>query len=563
LVACCVTWPAILHPVDLVPGSERTDLWNSLWSLWFFQDRVWAGDLPFTMNLLDFPRESVFQIADPLNGFLAVLLVPVFGLSAAYTTIVIGHLVFSGVGAHLLARVLHRSERAGWIAGVGFACAPVLVSGIHNGTSETFAGGWLALAVLALLLAVDRPGWWTVVRAALALFCCCLGGWYAGVCAWLVWLGLMIVGRPKVSRGQSTKTLIAVAALGLGLCVPLAASMSQSVQEGNQIGIKSEREMDTVRRSTGSADPIGWVVPGDFRSPDFRKISRDNEEFVHSHYLGWTLILGAGLVFFRSKKGMGALALAGGLGFLLAMGPVLVHNGQAWVFSDGLAVPMPYFLVEGLPGFNSLSLLFRLGMLPALILAVFAAGIVHEFPRLWWAVVGIIFLELRFFSPVAGLPVVENASLTGATEVLALAPPGAVMNYPIVGGRPYLYEQTTHGKPIAGRLNFPNNSSSKKIWRALDQAQSMPLAEGRRHVRAVAQKTKTASCAELKNFCRHGELKPNGVSQSCRCVYGVRYLVDHEDSLARPDMHQLSVDWAVENLTVLAEDARMRVIQLW
>ena len=123
-----MTWPAILHPVDLVPGSVRTDLWNSLWSLWFFQDRVWAGDLPFTMNLLDFPRESVFQIADPLNGFFAVLLVPVFGLSAAYTTIVIGHLVFSGVGAHLLARVIHRSERAGWIAGVGFACAPVLVS---------------------------------------------------------------------------------------------------------------------------------------------------------------------------------------------------------------------------------------------------------------------------------------------------------------------------------------------------------------------------------------------------------------------------------------------------
>ena len=563
LVACVVTWPAILHPQVLVPGSARTDLWNSLWSLWFFQDSIWSGELPLTVDLLDFPRESVFQIADPLNGFLGVLLVPLFGLSAAYTVIVHGHLIFSGVAAHLLSQKIHGTERAGWVAGVGFSCAPVLISGIHNGTSEAFAGGWLALAVLALIHATEKAGRRPVIWAGLALFLCCLGGWYAGLCAWLVWLSLLLVGRPEVPRRKRLKRLLSVGVLGLGLCLPLAASMSHSVQAGNQIGIKSDRELRTVRRSTGSADVLGWFVPGDFRSPDFREISRDNEEFVHSHYLGWTLILGAGWVFFRSKKGLGALLLAGGAGFLLAMGPVLVRQGQAWVFGNGLVVPLPYFLVEDLPGFSSLSLVFRLGVLPSLVLAVIAGGVVRKLRRAWWVFVALVFLELRFVSPVAGLPVVENAAMATAVQALARAPVGAVMNYPIAGGRPYLYEQTAHGKPLAGRLNFPNNAASKKIWRALEEARTMPLESGVRHVRTMAQKTKSGSCSEVRSFCTHGELKPSGTKAGCRCVYGVRYLVSHQDELVRPDMHQLSVEWAEANLPLVSKDAKMTVIQLW
>ena len=531
--------------------------------MWFFQDNLWSGSLPLEITLLDFPRQGVFQVADPLNGLILTPIVPLLGLSVSYTLLVLGHVTFSGVGAHLLARHLHGSDRAGWIAGVAFACAPVLLSGIHNGTSEAIAGGWLALSALALLRAAERGGRAPILWASLGLVLVCLGGWYAGLCAWLFWGVLLCVGRPEVPWKSSFRRLSICGALALTLCVPMAVSMSQSVQEGSQIGIKNERELNTVRRSTGSADPLGWIAPGDWRSPDFREISRDNEEFIHSHYLGWTLILGAGFVLLRRRKGLGALALAGLAAGLLAMGPVLVRGGQAWVFSENLAVPLPYLLVEDLPGFQSLSLLFRLGLLPALALAVIAGGMAAHLKERWWILLALVFVELRFLSPLAGLPAVETARLSPALQSLAEAPPGAVMNYPIVGGRPYLYEQTQHKKPIAGLLNFPNNASSKKIWSVLDAVRSQPLSGARQQIRSVAQKTKTGVCSEIRPFCVYGILSQAPSSNSCRCHYGVRYLVLHEDELARPDMHQESAAWAAQSLPVLASDEGLKVIQLW
>jgi hypothetical protein len=275
------------------------------------------------------------------------------------------------------------------------------------------------------------------------------------------------------------------------------------------------------------------------------------------------LILGAGLVLLRKRRGMGALALAAFAGGMLAMGPVLVRDGQAWIFSGGLAVPMPYFLVEDLPGFESLSLLFRLGILPILVLAVIAGGLASQLKERWWVFLVLVVVDLRFLSPVAALPAVESASLSPVLSRLAEAPPGAVMNYPIVGGRPYLYEQTAHEKPIAGRLNFPNNHASKKVWNALQVAQEMPVEAGRRHLRAIAQKSRTGACEEIRAQCAYGNVRHAGASDLCRCIDGVRYLVIHEDSLARPDMHQGSVDWAEVSLPVLAMDEKQKVIQLW
>jgi len=531
--------------------------------MWFFQDRIWSGSLPVEIGLIDFPRQSAFQVADPLNALFATPLIPVLGLTLTYTLLVVGHLVFSGVSAHLLSRYFFKDDRAGFVAGIGFLCAPVLISGIHNGTSEAIAGGWLALCVLALLRFADHGGAKKGVLAAGALVLTCVGGWYAGVCAWIFWLSLLIVGRPEVSRRLVAKRMLLSGALALVVVLPVALSMSSSIDEGHQIGIKSQRELKTVRRSTGSADPVGWVASGDWRSPDFREISRDNEEFIHSHYLGWTLILGAGWIFVRRRKGMGALALSGVAAGLLAMGPVIVRNGQAWVFSDGLVFPMPYFLVEGFPGFASLSLLFRLGMLPMLVLCVAASGVVFSWKKRWWVFALLVFVDLRLLSPVAGLPSVEKAGVSSVFKVLKNAPPGAVMNYPIVGGRPYLYEQTAHEKPVAGRLNLPNNHTSRKLWRVLGEVVSDSPDAARKKLRAVAKKSKTGDCQTIRRQCGYGEFRPTSQPDICRCFSGVRYLVVHQDALARPDMHQNAVRWASEHLTVLASDDKVKVIQLW
>ena len=107
------------------------------------------------------------------------------------------------------------------------------------------------------------------------------------------------------------------------------------------------------------------------------------------------------------------------------------------------------------------------------------------------------------------------------------------MNFPVVGGRAFLYEQTAHHKPLTGSLNFPNNATSRKVWKIiLDHVADPPD-------RLAAQ-----------------------VAQASEPL-GVRYLVVHTDPMARPDMHDTAVRALRDVLPVLAEGDGVRVYRLW
>ena len=137
------------------------------------------------------------------------------------------------------------------------------------------------------------------------------------------------------------------------------------------------------------------------------------------------------------------------------------------------------------------------------------------------------------------------------------------MNYPIVGGRPYLYEQILHRKPLAGRLNFPNNHASRKAWAALQEASDTTETDPQVFLRQRLMKTQSGACADVESGCVHGLLQRLPQEGSCRCQFGVRYLVLHSDDLARPDMHSGLALWASEALPTLAESSELKVLQLW
>ncbi len=539
LLACWVTWPVPLQLGQSVPGAGRSDLGNSLWSLWFVEHELSSGALPWRTSLLGWPDGGVLLVADPLNALIGLPLVAAFGLLAAYSLICMGHVVFSGLAAHALGLYMWGDRRAAWVTGVGFALAPVLISGMQNGTSEAIAGGWLPLSVLALLKALDRGGAGRVLFAGICLFLAALSSWYIGICAWLFWAAFLFAARPSVSRGRRLGRSAVVAALSLAFTLPWAAASHAGVQDpDNLVGIKHEKELDTVRRSIGPADPRGWFLPGDFRSPDFSDLSRYGEEFVHCHYLGWVLMLAAGAGFVRGKRGRGrgALAVAGLGGLVLAMGPVVCIDGTAWVIDRRLAVPLPYFIIEDLPGFSALSLLYRLGAAASLALAMLAAGAIRGLPQTWLAPVlaGLVALEFRIAAPVHGLPDTSRMVLDPAFDVLAKAPEGAVVNYPVAGGRSYLYEQSVHHKPLTGSLNFPNNSASRSLWAAmLKDAAGKNVKQPLESTRRVARKQK------------------------------IRYLVIHQDESARPDMHDQAVRALDAAQEPLAEGQGVRIHALW
>ena len=559
LLAVFVTWPAAAGLGHVVPGSANTDLANALWSDWFVSHSLVHGQLPWHTTLLDPPPGGNLLVADPLGALEAMPLVQLWGLPAAYTLVVLFNLALSGWAAHRLAASVAtylgvgtqtRAELAGLVAGIAYGTAPILRSAVHNGSSESIAGGWAALAAWACWCVARDGGAGRVILAGLALFMAALGSWYGAVVAFLFAGALGVMGLP----GRWRKTVVArgaALALGVVLVIPVALLVrAAATAPENLVRIKDERELMNVRRSTGPADIRTYVFPGDFRSPNFPKISRYGERFFHCSYLGWTLLLGAAWSL-RHRRGTGWLWLGGTVGFVLSLGPVAVRDGFAWVVLTDRVIPLPYVLLERLPGFSGLSLLYRLSQAPALAVAVLSGLAVGRVSRpglgALVAVTAIV-LEGRLLCPLHDLPGVTDVDPAPAIRALANAPSGVVLEWPVVGGRDYLLEQTVHQHAIAATLNFPNNALGMRAWRGL--------------VDLGAKVGPNASSDGLVTFRREAATRAR--------TAGVRYVVAHHDIEARPDVHDEAMHLIERAFSPLPTDdpetgeaARVRVYQLW
>lgn len=529
-LAVGLTWPAAIAPIQHVPGAERTDLWDGLWSLWFFWVRVSAGEAPYRVDgLLDHPNGGVLWVADPVNAVLALPLIPLFGVAAAWTILVIGHLTFAGSAAHRLGEALSPDRPwAGWVTGIGYASAPMLMAHVRNGATEAVGTGFMAWAAYRLVRLEAEPTTRNAALTAFALGVTALAHWYAAVGIFLLGGLYMLRQRGLPRLGVFAGALV----LGATLVAPVAFfARAAASAEDNVVGIKSDKEIATVRRTIGAADPVGYVRPGDYRSPDFRELSRYGEQYIHCHYLGW-VGLGAALLALRKPRGTGVWWAGGLTAAALACGPVFAQKGAPVIFPGNLAVPLPYFVIEGLPGFSSLSLVWRLGQLTVLALAVLAGRGVGG--TRWALVVATAMVaETVWISPMAGQRETTDARVAAPILELVSEAEGAVMNFPVAGGRAFLYEQTVHQKPLTGGLNFPNNNASRRVWKeALDHANDTP---------AALAAAVTAKAREQ----------------------GVRYLVVHIDPMARPDMHDTAVRALKGAFTPLAEADGVRVYRFW
>lgn len=520
-LALVLTWPLAANPHSQVVGAVRSDAWNSLWNLWFVHDALVDGRSPFFTTLLAHPAGGRIVVADPLNTLLGYPLVSLFGVVETYALLVVLHSAFAGLAAHALGRAL---GGRGWIAGVGYQLAPIIVSHLHNGSSEAIAAGWLPLAALALWRVTESPTPRRVVAAGVALAVCAIGGWYAGVGAWCVVVGIFLFHRPI------WRQLALTAGLALLLTLPVAKAVRDVARaDDGLVEIKGGADLARLRRTIGPSDPRTFFAPGSFRSPDFPHLQGAPSDYVHTTYLGYVLLTLALVGLWRRPEGRrsGPWLVAGLMGVVMALGPVVVIDGFPLAIR-GRAIPLPYLAIEGLPGFNTLSLLYRIAGVSAMSLAVLAdRAIVGRLSPLFALLVG---LETALVSPAHGLPAVSNVPHSPALQELAAAPDGAIINLPIAASRTYMFEQTVHHKPLASSLNTGANQASLRVLTAA------------RRVKAGLMSTQDVADVAL------GER--------------VRYVVIHKNLLiTEPFTDATSV--IRQSFPLIAEDATVRVYALY
>ncbi len=507
LLAVAITFPLAMNPGTMVAGAMRSDAFNALWNLWFVHDGLARGTLPIFTTLLDFPHGGQIVVADPLNTLLAFPLVSMFGIATAYAILVLGHLTFAGAAADALGRRLGGS---GWVAGIGYQCAPIVLSHIHNGSSESISAGWLPLAVLAAFDLAKHGGARRTVQTGVALFLCAVGGWYAGIGAFLA-VGALIVTE------RAWRVLPGIV-LALMLVLPVASAIkSVSVAEDGLVDIKNPDDLSRIRRTIGAADPRVFVLPGEFRSPNFRTLEGNPNDYVHTAYLGFVLLV---LAVWKGRHP--ALWLAFVAGILLAMGPVIVFNGFPLAI-HGKALPLPYALLESLPGFSSLSLLYRIATVAALSIAVLAD---RAAPR--WAIA--VLAETFLISSARDLPTISPIPDHRAITELGAMPDGAVINLPVSSGRTFLFEQTYHHKPIAGSLNAGINKAGLKV---LFAARELRLDK-------IDKPTFVGICHEV----------------------GIRYVLLHKNALMS-EAFITSATGIQRNFSSITEDDKVTVYALW
>jgi hypothetical protein len=509
---------------NIVLGAERGDVWNALWSFSWFGEQVLSGNFDFSTPL-NHPSGGRLWMVDMVNGMIMIPLMNFFSLPTAHLVLCVMLSTLLGTFTHHWVEEIKGSSNnslSAWVSGLGLQGSSVVLSAVHNGSSEAMSGCWTVLALWMFWRLLNRRS--SLAMAIITLFIGMLSSWYSALICSIFIIG-MLISSPKEHRLKGT----AVFLLGLIVVVPFAFLAHQfSTEAGNLIRIKDPTALLQVRRTIGVADPLGYILPN-YRSPDFRYLSRFGEQFVHATYIGWSLLF---LAFWGRKKSPKWLFYVACVCAVLSLGPVLViHAEPVWLTED-MVIPLPYLALENLWGFDKLSLLVRLSFGVQLAICLMAAfGTLSK--RSWLIFIGVVGIELMVQSSLMGFPKQSSVPDSSAALLLSDAPDGGVMFYPNAAARPFLFWQRSFEKPVAASLNFPMNASALKIWSLASELEDKNDVEFKKEISRAAEQRK------------------------------IRYLFVYRDTSSMPDSHFYSSERILRVFGVFAEDSSCQIARLW
>ncbi|HET6314465.1 MAG TPA: hypothetical protein VFH60_11570 [Chloroflexia bacterium] len=513
-LAVLVTYPAITQFGTNVPGDLLADRDQNLWNLWWVREAIAHATNPYHTGMLYYPYgvDLYYHTLGLPLGLIGLLPQLLFGLPAAYNTVLLAAFTLSGYGAFRLAlRFVSTGE--GWplppwavafvafVGGVVFAFTPYTLDAL-KGQLEVLSLQWMPFYAEAWVMAWRtgrlRYGLPAGVFFALAALSSLYYAAYLAIFS-LAYVVYQLWAR-RGARGKEAgrgwgglvPPLVVAPIAALVLTLPLLVGLVRD-RDNPRLAVEAGVE----HRLAHSADLLSFVAPPhDHPLLGWDPADRPgvNEPPIHDYlslgFAALTLSVLGGIVGWRTSRGKFWVGLAL-FALVLSMGPQL----QVGRMQTG--VPLPFRLLEWLPGMEAIAKPERLVVLARLCMGVLAAWgvgwllsrLVLARPAAWGRTVAACAVVLALL--LVELPIhpryVEPLDVPGGFRTLAGQGGGALMELPFatqqseVGGERMLY-QTAHGRPIMGgylarTYNSPITDSCGPFWSFIS-ARYLPV-EGR------------------------------------------------------------------------------------
>ena len=505
VLALLVTYPAAIHFTGAVPGDLIADRDQNLWNLWWVREAIGRLSNPFHTDMLYYPygTDLYYHTLGLPQALLALLPQMAFGLPAAYNTVLLVSFTLSGYGAFRLALMYTEKALPAFLGGVVFAFTPYTLDAL-KGQLEVLSVQWLPFYAEAWLRSWQAEGKRRAALlflAGLFLALAALSSLYYALylllftAAHVAYMAFKTYRASRTNPGEAEQadspwtvkptnarnlvlTPVAVGAVSLLLLAPFAAGLLR-----DRNNPRLEVRADPAHRLAHSADLLSFFAPPHDHPllPQASNRPGVDEPPLHDYLsLGYAALLLSVVGAWTARKSPGVkfwvgLAL---LALLLSMGP------QLQVGRHLTGVPLPFRLLEPLPGLDAIAKPERLVVLARLCMGVLAAwGAARLLGRFrrdgsklraalpFTAVLALLLLELpihpRYEEPLA-VPSAFTTMASNTTEA------GGMMEVPFAtqqaqtGGERML-AQTVHGHPImAGYLsrnyNSPIIDSCSPFW---------------------------------------------------------------------------------------------------
>lgn len=396
-----VTWPTLPNFFTRITGNLIPDRDQNLWNLWWVREALLVRHTnPFHTDLLYYPYGVELYLHDLAlpNGLIALGPYLLFGIFAAYNTVVLASYLLSGYAAfRMVWYCLGRTASTG-VAGdrwVRFAAA--FLGGIIFAFTaysldaqkqiNILALEWVPFAAEAWLRAWDggKRGW-AAAAAVFTVLAMLVNSYYEVLL--VLFMAAYVVyrvfrpdsiftsaGGPALLRERVRATVWRGLRLALPFVVP-AALLGGPYALGvwNSLHTQHITAEATAQQSIHAADLLSFVLPAPDHlwlgesAPWWQKLDPN----VVPGYLGLgvvaLLLAAAGAWVARRRDDTlfwGLLALGAAL---LAMGTTLSIGGRRLFF--GHEIPLPFALIGQLPIFNLIGKVERFEILTLLALAV-------------------------------------------------------------------------------------------------------------------------------------------------------------------------------------------------